>query len=282
MKVTAAVPVLVKVTVCEADAPLIGVDGKVRLLGVMLTETVVAAAPVPLNATVCGELAALSAKLIAAASVPAAAGLKVTVTVQDALTANVVPHVLACENEEAFAPVMLTPETVMLPVPELVRVTAWVADEEPTVVEAKPMPVAESVATEVFAANPVPLNATVCGELVALSAKLTAAVNAPVVAGLKVTVTVQEALLARVAPQVLVWENELALVPVMVTPVTVMEAAPELVSVTPCVADEELTAVEEKLRLVTDRVAAGPAGATPGQPFTTLATLSEPRPVALS
>ena len=173
MKVTADFPVLVKVTVCEADAVLIAVDGKVRLPGVMLTET--AAATLPLNATVCGELAALSAKLSVAVSAPVAAGLKVTVTVQAALTANVAPQVLVCVND-------------------------------------------------------------------------------------------------------------VGLVPLMPTPVKVIAALPELVSVTDCVADEALIAVEEKARLVVDRVdaGAGDVGAVPGQPFTTLATLSEPRPVALS
>jgi uncharacterized protein YaaW (UPF0174 family) len=273
--------VLVKVIVCEADAALIAVDGKVRPAGVMLTETV---APVPLNATVCGELAELSTKLSAAVSAPVVEGLKVTVTVQEALAVSVDPQVLVCVNDDALAPVMLTPVTVMLPVPELVRVTACVADEEPTVVEAKLMLVAERVATGVFAANPVPLSATVCGELAALSAKLSVAVSAPVAAGLKVTVTAQEALTASVALQVLVCVNDVGLVPPMLTPVTVMEALPELVSVTDCVADEELIAVEEKVRLVVERVVAGAGDvvAVPGQPFTTLATLSEPRPVALS
>jgi hypothetical protein len=63
-----------------------------------------------------------------------------------------------------------------------------------------------------------------------------------------------------------------------------MEAVPEFLSVTVCAADEELTVVEEKVRLEGDKLAVGAAGAdeTPGQPFTTFATLSEPRPVALS
>ena len=99
---------------------------------------------------------------------------------------------------------MLAPETVMEPVPELVRTTAWVAAEEPTVVEAKVSDVAERLATGVLAASPVPESATVCGVLGALSAKLTAAVSDPVDAGLKVTVTAQEALAASVVPQVLV------------------------------------------------------------------------------
>lgn len=166
----------------------------------------------------------------------------------------------------------------------MVSVTVCAAEAPPTVVDGKVRLVGDTPAEDVPEAAPVPLSATVCGELAALSAKLTAAVSAPDAAGLKVTVTVQEALTASVAPQVFAWENEEALVPVRLTPETVMEAVPEFLSVTVCAADEELTVVEEKVRLEGDKLAVGAAGAdeTPGQPFTTFATLSEPRPVALS
>ena len=60
----------------------------------MVTAMVVGAPAVPASATVCGVLAALSAMLRVAVSEPDAAGLKVTVTVQEALTASVVPQVL--------------------------------------------------------------------------------------------------------------------------------------------------------------------------------------------
>jgi hypothetical protein len=178
---------------------------------------------------------------------------------------------------------MLMPEIVMLPVPVLVRVTAWVAAEVATAVEAKVRFAAERVATGVFAARPEPLSATVWGELAALSAKLTVADKLPEAAGLNATVTMQEALTASVDPQVLVSENEESPVPVMLMPETVIVAVPELVSVTACVAAEEATAVEAKVRLAGESVASGPLVlVAAGQPFTTLATLSEPRPVALS
>jgi hypothetical protein len=93
VRVIVVEPVLVRVTVCIADAVPMAVEGKVRLVGEALID-VVAATPVPWSATVCGELAALSAKLIAADSVPVAAGLNVTVTAQEALAASVVPQVL--------------------------------------------------------------------------------------------------------------------------------------------------------------------------------------------
>ena len=69
--------------------------------------------------------------------------------------------------------------------------------------------------------------------------------------------------------------------PVMLTPERVMEAVPELVRTTAWVAAVALTAVDAKVRDETESVAAGPV-VVPGQPLTTLATLSEPRPVALS
>jgi hypothetical protein len=53
-------------------------------------------------------------------------------------------------------------------------------------------------------ATPTPVSATVCGEPVALSARLNEAVSVPAVEGLKVTVMVQEALVANDVPQVLV------------------------------------------------------------------------------
>lgn len=208
MKVSGAVPVLVKVTVCDADAEPIAVDGKVRLVGETVAAIVTGAAPVPLRETVCGEFVALLAKLTAATRVPVAAGLKVTVTVHKAFAASVAAQLLVSENDEALVPVMPMPEMVIAPVPELVRLTACVAEDVPIVVGAKTRLVDDRLATGVFAANPVPLNATVCGEFGALSARLTEAASAPVVAGLKVTVTVQEAFTASVAAQLLVSENE--------------------------------------------------------------------------
>lgn len=284
VKVRVEVPVFLSVTDCEADAALMAVAGKVRLVGDKLTTTVLEGAPVPLNATVCPEVPALSANTIAADSAPSRVGLNVTVTVQEALTARVAPQVVVSENEAMFAPERLTLEIVIAPVPELVRVTACVAADVATVVDAKVRLLTDRLATGVFAARPAPLSAAVCGELAALFAKLTAAASAPEAAGLKVTVTVQEALTASVVPQVLVCENEEVLAPVMLTPEMVMEAVPELVSLTVCTAAEEPTAMEEKVRLLGDRLAVGPAGSctAPGQPFTTFATFSEPRPVALS
>ena len=94
MKLSAAAPVLVKLMACMADCAPMAVDGKVRLLGDTVTEMVGADAPVPVRVTDWGELAALSANLTVADIAPAAAGLKRTVTVQEAFTASDVPQLL--------------------------------------------------------------------------------------------------------------------------------------------------------------------------------------------
>lgn len=282
VKVSVAVPVLVNVTVCEADAAPTVVAGKVRLEGETEAVMVGGTVPAPLSATVCAVLAALSAKLSVADSEPATVGLKVTWMVQDALAASDAPQLLVSENEDAFVPLMVMPEMVSAAVPELESVTDCAAEETLRLVDAKARLAAESLAAG--PENPVPARAAVCGEPVTLSAKLSVAESAPVAAGLKVTVTVQEALAASEAPQLLVCENADALAPLMVMPERVSAAVPELASVIVCVAEEAPALVVEKVRLVGVRVACGARGADTeeGQAFTTLATLSEPRPVALS
>jgi uncharacterized protein YaaW (UPF0174 family) len=166
--------------------------------------------PVPLSATVCGELAALSATPRVAVSSPAAVGLKVTVTVHEALAASVAPQVLVWENDEAFAPLKETLEMVVGPVPVFRSVAVCAAEEEPVLVVVKTRVAGERLTAGTV---PVPLSVMVCGELAALSATLSVAVSAPEAAGLKVMVTVQEALAASDAPQLLVWEKEDAFAP---------------------------------------------------------------------
>ena len=56
--------------------------------------TGIGAIPVPVSTTLCGEAVVLSARLSEAISVPAAAGLKVTEIVQEALAARDEPQPL--------------------------------------------------------------------------------------------------------------------------------------------------------------------------------------------
>ena len=71
----------------------------------------------------CGEPGALSATLIAAARLPAAAGVKTTEIEQLLPADNTAPQVVASENELAFAPVIEIPEIVRDALPLLVSVT---------------------------------------------------------------------------------------------------------------------------------------------------------------
>jgi hypothetical protein len=83
--------------------------------------------PVPVRATFCGLLLALSASLKLAFSAPAVVGAKVTLMTQLApgfSVAGAVPQVvLDTENCVAFAPVMLHERLMSAPVPVLATVT---------------------------------------------------------------------------------------------------------------------------------------------------------------
>jgi len=83
----------------------------------------------------------------------------------------------------------------------------------------------------------VPLNATVCGEPLTLSAIFNVAERAPVLLpGAKLTETVHEVPTATLVPQSLVWEKLEAFVPVIDTPVRPTAIAPVFVMVTDCAA----------------------------------------------
>jgi len=91
VRVSAAVPEFFTVTICAAVVTPTVVDAKVRLVGVRVTAGV-AATPVPVRATVCGDPVALSAIDSEAANAPAAAGLNSTDTVQVAAVIHRTVH----------------------------------------------------------------------------------------------------------------------------------------------------------------------------------------------
>jgi hypothetical protein len=111
-------------------------------------------------------------------------------------------------------------------------VATWAALAEPTVVLAK-VSVAGVSVTVGTAAAPVPPKATVCGEPLALSPTLSAAVSVPAAFGLNVTEIVQELPAANVVPQVVVALNEVEFVPeTVIPPVEIVRASdPEFLSV---------------------------------------------------
>jgi hypothetical protein len=253
--VSAAPPVLVRVTCCVAAVAPTCVPEKVRVVGDRLTA---GAVPVPVSVTFCGDPVALSAIFSVAVRVPVAAGLKLTVIVQNPLAATLAPQVLVSEKAVALVPLRVIAEALSVSgaVPVLVSVTGSVA----VVPSGVPGKVSVVGARLTAGAVPVPLSATCCGDPAALSAMLSVAVSEPAAAGLKLTVILQLAFAATLVPQALLSENEAALVPVMVIAVlaSVSAAFPVLISVTVCVAVEPAV-VAAKLKLAAERLAAAPS-----------------------
>lgn len=105
---------------------------------------------------------------------------------------------------------------------------------------------------------PVPVRLTACGLPLALSVMVSDAARLPLAEGVKVTLMVQLAPAATLAPQVFVWAKSPLLAPVMATPVTVSVAFPELLSVMVCAVLVLLSSWAAKVRLVGERDAAGP------------------------
>ena len=179
--VSAAVPVLVMVTYCDAlVVPTLTAPNE-TIVGDSVTGPV-GATPVPLSVIDCGELLALSVMVIAAVMAPAVVGPKCPWMVQLAPIARVFPQEFAKTNCDALVPVtaMLVMETATVPV--LVMVTVCVPLIVPSLTEPKARFVDESVTG---GATPVPVRATVWGDVVALSVMVTLAVIAPGAVGWK-------------------------------------------------------------------------------------------------
>ena len=176
--------------------------------------------------------------------------------VQVAPTNKLVPQLLAKTNEDAFVPVTAMLVIVKFAVPVFVIVTDCDPLEEPTVVAGYESLVAESV-TGPAGATPVPVNAILCGEVLALSEIVTAAVRAPVVVGAKWPWMVQLAPTATLVPQLFANTNEDAFVPVTAMLVIDNAASPVLVSVTDRDPLDKPTFTEPYERLVAERVTGG-------------------------
>ena len=128
--------------------------------------------------------------LIAALRAPAAVGVNVTVTTQDALAATVAPQLFVSAKSPALVPVTVIPETFSTPVPELVSVKVCAALVDPTGLDANVRLAADKLT---FGVTPVPSRGSVCGFAGALSATFNVADSTPVADGVKLTFTVQEA-----------------------------------------------------------------------------------------
>lgn len=158
---------------------------------------VAAAAPVPLMVTDCGELAALSVSTRFTVRTPCAAGAKVIVTVQEALAASELEHVLpVIEKSELFAPLKEgAAEKLSEALPEFMIVMAWGALAAPCAVVPGKLSVPGIRVTAGDGgggAMPVPARETICGLPAALSVITSIAWLAPVAVGANVSETVQE------------------------------------------------------------------------------------------
>ena len=154
--------------------------------GVTAIETRLAAVPVPVKATVCGLLLALSAKLKAPLRVPSALGEKVTVAVQLAPAASVVG--LIGQVVVTLKSVRLLLRLVMLSVEDwlLVSVAVCAALDVPNDWPANVRLVGLALAATI----PTPVRLTV-GLIVALSLMVRVPVRVPATEGSKNTDTLQ-------------------------------------------------------------------------------------------
>jgi hypothetical protein len=202
--------------------------------------------PVPLRLTVWGPPGAESVKVSVPVAAPVAVGVKVTPTLQLAPGAMLVPQVLPAIPKGPLAP---TPEMVSDTPRLLVSVTDLVELVEPTAVVLKLRELADSVTGAV----PVPVRLTICGLLIALSAKLRVPVAPPSAVGVKVTPTVQVAPAAILVPHVLLAMAK-GLPVEMEIPVSVSAVLSLLVIVTVFAMLVPPTASEPKLRLLEENV----------------------------
>jgi hypothetical protein len=117
--VSGAVPVLVRISICDAVA----VPRLVLKLSAVLLSWSAGAWPVPVSATVWGELAALSATVRVAVKLPAPEGVKVMEIVQLAPAATLPPQLLAWLKLAAFVPLRAMEVMASVAEPVLVSVT---------------------------------------------------------------------------------------------------------------------------------------------------------------
>src|SRR2546426_433168 len=127
--VSGASPVLLSVTFCGRPVVPTNWLAKLRLAGDRLTT---GAMPVPLRAAICGLPEALSVTTSAAERAPRALGLKVTLIVQLAPAARLVPQLLLRAKSLLFGPVIATPLIFSAWLPVLESVTGWAGLAVPT------------------------------------------------------------------------------------------------------------------------------------------------------
>ena len=151
--------------------------------------------PVPVRFETCGLPIALSLTRNVPVRAPACVGLKTTLIVQLEPPARLDPQVVPAI---AKSPVVDAEIPVSATLCLFLSVNVFAALVPPTTVFAKLALAGVSVAC----GPPVPLSGTLCGLFAALSLMVTAPVRSPTCVGVKLTLNLQLAPTARVAPQV--------------------------------------------------------------------------------
>jgi len=153
--------------------------------------------PVPLKAMLCGlALSGLSVSVRVPVTAPVAAGVNVTVTVQDLPAASELPQV----------PPEIAKPLPLMPVLTLIEADWWFSSVivlATLVLPTVTLPKASLLGVTVVCVSPVPLKAMLCGLLLSgLSLRVSVPVTAPKAEGVNVTNTVQVLAAASVLPQV--------------------------------------------------------------------------------
>ena len=176
------------------------------------------AIPVPFRLTFWGLPLALSVILKMPDCMPAAPGLKVTLIVQLAPEATLLPQVFVWLNGPVTEILLMS----KIPRPVLVSLTGCAGLLVNTTWSGKVRLVGESVTA---GDTPTPVNGSACGLLGALSVTLTVPVRVPVAEGLNVTVILQLPL-GGTDVQLLVWAKSLLFGPLTLIDVIVSVSSP--------------------------------------------------------
>ena len=181
----------------------------------------------PVSATVCGLAGALSVTTTVPVRVLIVVGVNVTLMVQLALTATLVPQLFVCEKSPVVAMLVI----VRTAAPVFVRVTFCGVLAVPTNWVGKVRLVGDRVTAGPLP-SPTPVSVVVSGLFGALSVTVTVAFSVPAIDGVNVTLIAQVACGATLPDvQVLVSLKSLPLAPLIPTEVTVRFELPVLVTV---------------------------------------------------
>jgi hypothetical protein len=254
--VKAVLPVLFKVKVCDELVMSIGTFPKAKLAGDRLTAGAVLA-PVPESVTVCGLPLALSLIWNEAVAEPAAAGVKTTLKAQLVPAATDVPQLLVCVKSPGLVPVNAALVMLNAALPVLLKVTVW--GELAVLVAMLPKArLAGARLTVVPVLTPVPERLTTLWVLPkTLSTRIREALKVPAVAGVKLTLIVQE--VATLDPQLLDWLKSPGFAPASAMLEILKFSFPPFVRVMVWGALAVPAAWLENVRLLVDRLAVGPS-----------------------